>query len=67
MNNFLKDLPKVYKAVAAFCSLLVPVVVSISTALSDGTVTTSEQIMIGASALTLIGGTVSVYQVPNKK
>lgn len=62
----LTKLSYMYKAVAAFCALLVPFLTSIATALSDGTVSTSEWVTIAAALAALIGGTRAVYQIENK-
>ena len=63
--NFLTKLAPYYKAVAAFCSLLVPFITAVATAFSDGTVTTSEWLTIGAAGAALVGGTKAVYQAKN--
>lgn len=67
MNNFFKDLPKMYKAVAAFISLLVPFLTAVVSAFSDGRVTSSEWTSIGIAFGALIVGTRTVYQVRNKQ
>lgn len=55
-----------YKAVAAFCALLVPFLTSIATALSDGAVTSSEWVTMATAGAALVAGTRAVYMVRNK-
>lgn len=62
----LSKLAPYYKAVAAFCALLVPFLTSVATALSDGTVTASEWVTIAAAGSALVAGTKAVYQVRNQ-
>jgi hypothetical protein len=67
MNEFLIKLPRMYKAVAAFCALLVPFLTSVGTALSDGGVTSSEWVTIATAGTALIAGTKAVYEIRNKE
>jgi hypothetical protein len=64
--NFLTKLPTMYKAVAAFCALLVPFLTAVGTALSDGAVSTSEWVMIATAGAALVAGTKTVHYVTNK-
>lgn len=65
MLNLLAKLSPYYKAVAAFCALLVPFLTSIASALSDGVVYGSEWVTIAAAGSALVAGTKAVYQVRN--
>lgn len=64
--NFLEKFRPYYKAVAAFCALLVPFLTSVGAALADGVVTSSEWVTIITAAVALVAGTKAVYQVTNK-
>lgn len=63
----MKNLAPYYKAVAAFCALLVPFLTALAAALSDGAVTASEWVTVAAAGSALIAGTKVVYQVRNKE
>lgn len=67
MNDFLNKLPTMYKAVAAFCALLVPFLTAIGAALSDGVVYAAEWVTIATAGSALIAGTRAVWQVRNEK
>ncbi len=65
MRRFIENLPTMYKAVAAFCALMVPFLTAVGAATSDGVVTASEWTTIGAAGAALIAGTRAVWQVKN--
>lgn len=65
--KLLTNLPKYYKAAAAFISLLVPFLTAIGTSLSDGEIAGSELTAIMTAGTALVVGTTAVYQVKNKK
>lgn len=67
MRDLLENLPRYYKAVAAFISLLIPFLTALSTAFSDGQVTSTEWTTILIAGGALVGGTASVYSVRNRK
>lgn len=64
--DLFNKLPTIYKAVAAFLALLVPLLTSIIAAASDGSVTGAEWWTIGMAAAALIGGTKAVHKVTNR-
>ena len=66
-RNFLQRLPQMYKAVAAFVSLLVPFLTAVGTSLQDGTVTANEWTTIAVAGVALGAGTRAVWWVKNKK
>lgn len=66
MNKFLSKLPTMYKAAAAFISLLIPFLTAVAAATSDGMVTGSEWTTIGVAATALVSGTAAVYKTRNK-
>lgn len=63
--NLLTKLAPYYKAVAAFCSLLVPFITAVATALSDGSISNQEWVTMAIAFAALIGGTKAVYQSKN--
>lgn len=65
--DLFKKLPTIYKAVAAFCALLVPFFTSLIAAMSDGMVTSAEWWTIGMAAAALVGGTKAVHKVTNQE
>ena len=65
MQRFISNLPTMYKAVAAFCALLVPFLTAVGAAMSDGTVTVAEWTTVGTAGAALIAGTRVVWQVKN--
>lgn len=65
--NFLEKLPTMYKAVAAFCALLVPFFTSVGAALSDGVVYAAEWVTIITAFSALVAGTRAVWQVKNEE
>jgi hypothetical protein len=67
MEDFMKRLPTMYKAVAAFISLVIPFLTAVAAALSDGTVTTSEWVVLLTAGGALVGGTKAVYEIRNRK
>lgn len=67
MTEFLNNLPTMYKAVAAFAALLIPLLTAIATGLSDGIITAPEWVAISGSVTALVAGTGAVYQVRNEK
>lgn len=67
MKDLLSALPTMYKAMAAFCALLVPFLTAVGAAFADGTVYASEWITIGTAGSALIAGTRAVWQVRNRE
>jgi hypothetical protein len=66
MQRFIRELPTMYKAVAAFCALFVPFLTAVGAATSDGIVTASEWTTVVTAGAALVGGTRAVWQVRNK-
>lgn len=60
------NLPKMYKAVAAFVSLVIPFLTIVSTSLADGIVTGNEWVAMATAGAAVVGGTKAVYQVKNR-
>jgi hypothetical protein len=67
MKSFIAKLPTMYKAVAAFISLLVPFLTSVGAALADGMVTGSEWVTMATAFAAIVAGTKAVYQTTNQK
>lgn len=67
MQNFINRLPTMYKAVAAFISLLIPFLTAIVTAFADGAVYAAEWTNIGIAFSALVAGTKAVYEARNRK
>lgn len=65
--NKLQKLAPYAKSAAAFLVGLASFLVVLSTAIADGTVTTDEVITVCTSLAAWLGGTATVFQIPNKK